>query len=1034
MEKENKENPSLFSAAPFFMIRTPLLPVEDFFYLLNQSNVEECLLTFYFKDEILREAIAIASPNLHQALQKIADKNTKEREQIISSLLKYFLRMATRSTPFGLFACVSHGKWDEKTSVVFDHKNIEKRIRPDMEWLIKIIDSICQHPENFDILPIKANPLALQNGNRINLNYLRINETDKKQKKVSIGATPLTTTILAIAKQSTTVDQLIDKVLELIPGLDRGKIREVVRKLLEQQILVFNLYPSLLTKSPFQDFLAKLAEIQARNVASLDTLNFSILTEISTKNFDYNRQSVGKGEKFLQDIQSSMETLSSSKHFLQVDSTYRAENLTLNSTVIEELEKTAEILWRLSFRNSQHLQNYQAKFLEKYGLGRKIPLLELLSEDGLGIPENYTNPSSDKIELSSREKDWNKWLRREWCQCLHDRKKEITLSNSLIDKILGPSSDKEKAPLSFDLYFEIIAKSNRHIDQGDFLLNIFNNTWQAGSTFGRFIDILGQNIEESLHCLFCKEEDLEENSLFVESSFLPFPSRFANVASHPNLRKYAIDFEGNARQKMIPLEEITVGLFEDRFYLTLNGGNQELIVMAGNVLNPMYTPIPLRFLRDVSRSRYSCMEVFSLKGLENVQFSPRIKYQKSILSPAQWRVDLEQINAAPKEPVKVLEQKFLKWAENWELPQYVFMSQGDNRILLDHQKPEHLREIISILKKNEEVKLVEKIGQQEGEWVNSSRGRHFSEFVVPFLKNKKYQASSKHLYLPKHDRVPSVNRWKLPGSEWLFVKFYLYKERETTFILNHLSRFAKSFQEQGIISGWFFVRYIDHSSHIRVRFRSEKNKILNVLIPALHDWSLLLLQNKLIHDIQIAAYEREIERYGGAEIIELAENFFCADANSAIELMCMITEEKLPLPDFAIAALSLIDLLKGFGLSLQEMFLFLKASVSDQSELKGFRQLKEDLVKLNRSILEDGSHVLQQTFLKRKEAQRLYGEKMLEQHHKGSLSNSLTSIQNSVLHMHCNRLMGNQLHLEKKACLYAFHTLQCFLNQQKMRE
>ncbi len=447
--KQNQKEDSLFSPAPFFMIRTPLLPVEEFFRLLNQTDSENYLLSFYAHDETLREAIAIASPNLHEALQNITGKNGREREQIVSSLLKYYLRMATRSTPFGLFAFVSQGKWDETTSVIFDHRHIEKRSRPDMEWLFKIIDNICAQSECFNYLPIKANPLLFRNGNRIILNYTRKNETDKKQKNVSISATLLVITILASCKDSITMDQLIEKVLEQIPSLESEKIRVVILKLLEQQILLFTLLPSLLTKSPFQDLLAKLSHYQAMQNDSHHLQASSLLKEISLKISAYNSQNTG--EHILQDVQSTMQALTPSPHFVQVDSSYRGGNLTLNRTVAAELASAAEILWRLSYRIPSNLHLYHAKFLQKYG-ARQVPLLELLSDEGLGIPETYTKSSAERIEPSSKEINWLRWLKKECCKCLHERSKEITLTDQLIDKILGPPVDKEKAPLSFDLF------------------------------------------------------------------------------------------------------------------------------------------------------------------------------------------------------------------------------------------------------------------------------------------------------------------------------------------------------------------------------------------------------------------------------------------------------------------------------------------------------------------------------------------------------------------------------------------------------
>ena len=470
MKKDNDENTPLFLPAPFYMMRTPLLPIEEFFFLVKQNLSEECLLPYYLGDEKLREAILIASPTLHEALQKMDEKNGREKQQILSSLLKYILRMSTRSTPFGLFASVTLGKWGTETSIHFDLEQIKKHARPDMEWLMAVIDRICSYPESFNTLSIQANPLLFRNGNRLILNDIRCNDDDEKKKKVSINATPLVNAIWMLAKQSMSVEQLIEKVLEQMPSLEGEKIREVILQLLKQQILVFTLCPSLLTSSVFHDLLKKLseAEAQVKDNAALNIPEISKLKEIASKIAIYNQQAPGQGEVLLKEIESCMRSVATSTHFLQVDSTFRSEKLLLNGKIGDELSETAEVLWRLSFKDNQGLKTYHNKFLEKYGLNRKVPLLELLSNEGLGLPEMYTYSHLEKHSISSKEMEWSQWLKREWCRCLHERSKEITLNKQQLDQILGPVTNHEQAPLFLN-YFAKSLQNHQHTSiEGNF--------------------------------------------------------------------------------------------------------------------------------------------------------------------------------------------------------------------------------------------------------------------------------------------------------------------------------------------------------------------------------------------------------------------------------------------------------------------------------------------------------------------------------------------------------------------------------------
>ena len=85
-------NEPLFIPASFFFIRSPLWTIEDCKYMFEHDQWVDKIFNLYEKEGLLREAIAIASPSLHSALQK---KNFQRTEAIASSLLNYALRSAT---------------------------------------------------------------------------------------------------------------------------------------------------------------------------------------------------------------------------------------------------------------------------------------------------------------------------------------------------------------------------------------------------------------------------------------------------------------------------------------------------------------------------------------------------------------------------------------------------------------------------------------------------------------------------------------------------------------------------------------------------------------------------------------------------------------------------------------------------------------------------------------------------------------------------------------------------------------------------
>lgn len=1019
----DQEEP-LFLPASFFMVRTPFLPIDDFFALLQGSDIHASLLELFDREEYIREALAIASPSLYLSL--MARKDSKQSR---SSLLKYFSRMTTRSTPFGIFSFISVGAFAEAASAFFDLTKIHKKVRPDMEWQTNVVEQICTDPGHFPALSVFRNPLIFEAGGRAFLNYLRKNNVEDELKTISIRMSFLVQAIFEHAKKPIPIQDLQGQMIQSFPALDGEKVLGVIRQLVKQQFLCFTLFPSLLTESPFKDLLAKLSFVPSA---------FSELKEIAAKIENYQCTQAGQGEKQLLELQKTMQNVAKAGNYLQVDAAYEAAEVTLPKEIGKELGEAAEVLWQISSQKSASgpLESYHKKFIEKYGIHRTIPLLELLDENGgLGVPESYARATPETISGSRPNTLWDKWLKQQWAHCVREKRKEIVLDEKVLERTLK-KGDKTKAILSFDLFCEVIARSSAKVDEKDYLLQISSHNLQGAASFGRFMDSLGIAAKEKIAAFYREEEALEAGNAFAESSYFSFNPRHANVSIHSNMRKRTIDL---ASADGIPVEEIFVGATLDRLYLTLKDHGQELIATAGNMLSPMMAPSPIRFIRDVSMARHQRFYLFPWNDLHEHSYLPRVRFKQVILSPARWKVDLFSLDAAEKEALESLEKKFHAWREDWNVPRYVFIGDADQRILIDLDHPEDRQEMLRQISKGEETTFVEKIGQSEGQWVQSQKGRHLSEFVVPFLKNPKYSLHRPLLNFPKSQPIPRHSRLKLPGSEWLFAKCYLDGSEDNRFLIDQCARFAESLYQQKIITDWFFIRYADPKFHIRLRLKGEPEQIIGQAIPALHQWGHQLLEERHIREIIFSPYEREVERYGGEALIESAETFFHADSLSVIELLRAIRGLKIALAEEVVAALSLVDLLKGFYLDVKQQLHFFSSHEIAKNELAGFRSCKGALVSYCNAIFnetleefsEDGA-LLHSVFQKRKALIQEFARKMQEVGEKKELTTSPLLIQSSLLHMHCNRLLGIDSRKESKAKLYAFQALKVISNKASL--
>lgn len=1022
MENKIQEEP-LFLAAPFFMARISLLPIDYFSSLIQRNDPHAVLLALFEDDPLVREAIMIASPTLYKALVEKKDKS-----QTAASLFKYVNRMCSRATPFGLFSCVSLGEWGESASTGLDLDQIYKRARPDMGWLSLVIDQFCKDPLVIPFLSVRKNPLLFESGGRVSLEYVRGKKQGEKKTLTSIRLSFLTEAIFELTQHPIPIEELKDQLVLRFPTLEKEKLQGVIEKLLQEQFLDFNLRPSLLSESPFAEVLSKLSSISSA----------SPLSKIATHINNYSQISPGQGEEELKHIQQMMGEMFPAPNFLQVDAAYAGTKITLPKIVIAELQKSVELLWKIAnITPPSSLESYHEKFLDKYGTCRTVPLLELLTEGGgLGIPENYNHSTSENsFKDDPKRKKWNEWLQKQWVICLREKLQEIELDEKIINEI-NKQPAKETALLSFDLRCEVFANTAEEIDQGRFFLQIEPFAWQAGATFGRFIDLLGNEAKNKLQVLLKEEEALDEESLFVESSYHHVNlSRTANVMIHPNLRNHSIDLGGIGT---ISLSEIYIGATTDRLYVTRKDGGKELRITSSNMLNPTSAPIPLRFIRDVSSSKYRLLDLFSWHELATAFFLPRIRYKTTIFSPAQWKVDLFQLTCTSKDSIEVIEKAFCQWADMWQLPRYLLMAEEDNRLLLDRHHPAHLREIALEIKKGKKAHLIEKIGQELTGQVKSQKGTHHVEFMIPFIKNKKYCPTVSQPLPIMHQPIPTHSRCRLPGSDWLFVKYYLGAENENRFLMEECQSFAKSFLERGIITGWFFVRYADPQVHLRLRFCGKQGQILTHLIPEVHEWAMTLIQKQKIREMALSTYEREIERFGGEELIEPAENLFCADTETTMLLIRAMSEKRTSLADEVVAAVSLIDLLKGLGLSLKEQIAFFSSLSMSKEDLAGFRQWKNPLLSICRTFfennvaMENDALFLHEAFQKRALSLQAYTTTLRELGTKQKLITSAYSIYDSILHMHYNRFIGRSGQ-EKKVRLYAYHALNLFQEQQGRR-
>jgi len=257
-----------------------------------------------------------------------------------------------------------------------------------------------------------------------------------------------------------------------------------------------------------------------------------------------------------------------------------------------------------------------------------------------------------------------------------------------------------------------------------------------------------------------------------------------------------------------------------------------------------------------------------------------------------------------------------------------------------------------------------------------------------------------------------VERKFIPGTEWLYLKIYTGIITSDVILEEVITPLIECFQAGSYISQWFFIRYNDPESHLRVRFMLNNtdyyNKILNKINAALQEY----IGSREISNIIIDTYTREIERYG-QNTIEEAETLFHKNSEFTLQCLQYDDEEKIIITLFYINVI-----LNKLNLTIQEKLDWIKDfNTAFKQEFNADKKLNSQLDKKYREFKPKYLNFLQSDeFLEERESvisnieeSNLALQNIINHYENQSLGVSLQSFFNSIFHMNINRIfVSNQ--------------------------
>ncbi|MCW3474785.1 lantibiotic dehydratase [Limobrevibacterium gyesilva] len=1021
------ERRPLYTPLGWLLVRAPLLPVEA--YLALGGRVPAGRLP---PDPRIRAALAVGSANLFDALGR-ADPAGKDDPDAAGKLLRYLIRMSTRPTPYGLFAGVALARWGPQTDLALAPDPPHTRTRPDMDWLLRVVLELESRPEVRRQLRYRANPRAFIHAGRVFLPETAP-MAGGSGPAVSVRATGVVRQALALARSPVPHAQLV-AALTATPGATAEKVEALIDGLWRQTVLLTDLRPPLTAPSPAAYVAGRLRGLPAaadaleRLEAALAAMAAWDSLPIDAAAAAYRQLATQTGPSLAEEpaMASQMDTAAADAP--QVDMALRLRGSQLGRAIATEAVRAAELLLRLTPLPAglPSLDAYRRAFESRYGPEREVPLLELLDPNfGLGPLSAHFHggaPGGDPRKAALRQQT----LYDLAVSALRDRRLVIELDEDVLTRLESWTPSRLAAPQSLDLSLFVLANSAQDVDEGRFQVVIGPNlgATAAGRNLGRFADLLGADAATALQEVARAEAALQPDGLWAELVYFPHRFRSANVAVRPHSRPYEIALgttPGRPPGEVIPVDELVVGIRDGRFYVRWPARDAEVLACAGHMLNNMQAPDVCRFLDDLRRDGQAQISTFDWGSAAGLPVLPRVQAGRVVLCPAQWRIDARVRKLLAPDSAAGFIAALGAWRTSWQVPRYVYLSFGDNRLLLDLDNPaqaEELRAELRGLADGAQLLLQEALPAPNHAWVGGPGGRFVTELVVPLVLRPDRGASDAAASRPRCAAATPADRLRPPGSAWLFAKLYCARAFEDDLLTGPVAELCQQALAMGAADDWFFIRYADPDPHLRLRFHGDPVRLIGELAPHICAWAGALVGEGLCTRLGFDTYEREVERFGGTAGMDAAEAIFGADSRAVIELLRLSREGLLQLDMTSLAVLSIDRLLAGLGADEAERLAWYRERVTART-LAGddYRRRKEVL----RRLLGDSEHIraqpggdaLARVLAARGDALAPLGRRLETLAAAGELSQPKGALFSAYVHLHCNRLMAGDRSAEEQ--------------------
>lgn len=380
----------------------------------------------------------------------------------------------------------------------------------------------------------------------------------------------------------------------------------------------------------------------------------------------------------------------------------------------------------------------------------------------------------------------------------------------------------------------------------------------------------------------CKEIAAIEESANPEVIFFDIAYNAELSVDNVNRRQRLYHHELNLLnytelESPLTLDDLFISISGKEIVLRSRKLNKRMVPRMSSAYNYRRSDLPVfRFLYDLSF--YGIWPDLTFEPLilfPDKQYYPRFQFRNMILSLAKVKITKDVITGGSQEDKISSLRSLIRY---FKFGSIIKVLGAQEPLIMDSSKHGDMKLLISELEKRESV-YIEELPVSVNPLAIDNKGKcYMNQVIIPLVhKNEVYYGSGNITNIDC-----SKKRAFLPGKDWISLEIYGHTSGANSLLTGPLTKVLQQFQEQ--IKCWFFIRYNENGDHLRFRLQLKHKRFREEIMEVVHSYLEPLYSKGLINDVSLRTYNREMERYDIAGIVQV-EQHFRLDSDLVLELI-----------------------------------------------------------------------------------------------------------------------------------------------------